>query len=329
MSNPRGEATVVCLRPRRDFEQMGVAVPEDLSIEFFDNERQIDEIGPDVRAVILPSAGQALSPALFARATSLELIQYTGAGVDRVSRDIVASLGCAVCNVPGASAPDVASYVVVATGALLRKIPTGDRLMKLGRYDEARARLAPAHVRGFRGLRVGVIGFGGIGFQVASAFHALGAKVMWFDPAPAAQDASGLFEQVDLNTLLERCEVLTVHVPLLDSTKGLIGEAELATMRAGSLVVNAARGGIVDEDALMAALDSGHLGGVVLDVYSQEPLPESSPLVAWAQRHLDDVIVTPHIGGVTPEASRVLFDVALSNVHRVLLEGGEPLHRVW
>jgi D-3-phosphoglycerate dehydrogenase / 2-oxoglutarate reductase len=329
MADSRAHARVVCLRPRRDFEQMGVAIPDDLDIEFYDNERSIDGLGPEVQCVVLPSAGAALPPEFFADASALRLVQYTGAGVDRISSDIVNSLACAVCNVPGASAPDVASYVVVTVGALLRKILTGDRLMKEGQYDEARSRLTPARVRGYRGLRVGVVGFGGIGFQVATVFHALGAQVMWFDPAPAAKDSSGTFEQVSLDELLERSEVLTVHVPLLDATRGMIGEVQLAKMQSGAVIVNAARGGIVDEVALMASLDSGHLGGVVLDVFSQEPLPDDSDLVDWARRHADEVIMTPHIGGVTPEASRVLFDVAISNVHRVIVEGGEPLHRLW
>jgi phosphoglycerate dehydrogenase-like enzyme len=175
---------------------------------------------------------------------------------------------------------------------------------------------------------VGIVGLGGIGFEVATAFHALGAEVIWFDPAPADSDALGLFERVDFDTLLERCEVLTVHVPLLDVTRDLIDATALARLRPGAVVVNAARGGIVNETALMEALDSGYLGGVVLDVFEQEPLPTDSPIVSWARRHGDEVILTPHIAGVTPEASRVLFQSAWSNVRSVLIEGGEPRHRL-
>ena len=320
--------SVVCLRPRRDFEQMGVAVPVDLDVTFFDDERGLERIGPDARAVVLPSAGPALSPEMFADARSLTLVQYTGAGIDRIKDDVIAELGCAVCNVPGASAPDVASYVAVATGVLLRNLITGNHLMKAGLFAEARSRMTPALVRGYRGLRVGVVGFGSIGLEVARTFHALGAEVMWYDPQPAAADASGLFERVDLEQLLERSEVLSVHVPLLESTRGLIDAAALARLRPGAVVVNAARGGIIDEAALMEALDSSHLGGVVLDVFEVEPLPATSPLVAWAQRHADRVLLTPHIAGVTPEASRVLFVEAWANVGAVLLEGSEPRHRL-
>ncbi len=319
---------VICLRPRRDFDQMGVEVPDDLDVAFYENERELDAIASGVLGLVLPSAGPALSPELLRDARDLAIVQYTGAGTDRINDEVIDEIGCAVCNVPGASAPDVASYVAVATGVLLRNMINGDRLMKAGLFPEARSRMTPSLVRGYRGLRVGVVGFGSIGREVATTFHALGAEVMWYDPQPAATDASGLFERVELDELLERCEVLTVHVPLLESTRGLIDAAALARLHPGAIVVNAARGGIIEEAALMDALDSSHLGGVVLDVFEVEPLPGSSALVAWAQRHADRVLLTPHIAGVTPEASRVLFVEAWSNLRAVILEGHEPRHRV-
>ena len=319
---------VVCLRPKRDFESVGVEVPDDMDVTYFANEGELDEIGPDVRCVVLPSAGPALAPEIFRRASGLELVQYTGAGIDRVSDSVIREVGCAVCNIPGASAPDVAAYVVVTVGLLLRKIMVGDRLVKAGRYGEARSLMSPAAVRGFRGLVVGVVGFGGIGYEVCRAFHALGARILWYDPAPAATDDKGEFERVSLEELLRQSEVLTVHVPLMEATRGLIDAAALATLGQGAIVVNAARGGIVDEGALVDAVDSGHLGGVVLDVYRDEPLGTDSPLMALAARHGERVIMTPHIAGVTPEASRVLFERAWANVHAVLVEGQAPQNRL-
>lgn len=321
-------AAVLCLRPQRDFDQVGVAVPGDLSVTFVENESGVSEIGPEVRCLVLPSAGSPLAPALFQGATGLRLVQYTGAGIDRVSDAVIDELGCAVCNVPGASAPDVASYVVLATGVLLRRLLLGDQLVKSGHYADARAQLVPARVRGFRGLQVGVVGFGGIGSEVARVFHALGAQVRWFDPAPAGGAAADEFERTSLDELLRRSEVITLHVPLVDSTRGLIDAKALAQLRPGAVVVNASRGGIVDELALIDAMDSGHLGAVALDVYETEPLPADSPLLALAARHADRVLLTPHIAGVTPEASRVLFERAWDNVRGVLVEGLAPQNRL-
>ncbi|MEO9181307.1 MAG: NAD(P)-dependent oxidoreductase [Acidimicrobiales bacterium] len=324
--NPIG--AVLCLRPERDFDQVGVKVPEDLSVTFEEDESAVDEIGPDVRCLVLPSAGPALAPEMFRGATGLELVQYTGAGIDRIADSVLSELGCAVCNIPGASAPDVAAYVVIATGLLLRRVLVGDHLVKAGRYGEARSQMVPALVRGFRGLQVGVIGFGGIGSEVAKAFQVLGAKVRWFDPAPAAPDATAEFERSSLDELLAQSEVITLHVPLVDATRGLIDATALAKLPKGAIVVNASRGGIIDEAALGAALESGHLGGVALDVYEQEPLPADSPLLSLAARHGERMLMTPHIAGVTPEASRVLFERAWHNVHAVLVEGHDPQNRL-
>jgi len=321
-------ARVVCLRPKADFAAVGVEVPAGLDVVYADDERSAGAIGPGVACVVLPSAGAALPAEMFADARDLVLLQYTGAGVDRVSGDIVERLRCSVCNVPGASAKDVAAYVVLVSGMLLRRIISGDALVRAGRYGEARADLAPARVRGFRGLRVGIVGFGSIGVETALAFGALGADVRWYDPLPGDRVEARRFERADLGDLLEWCEILSVHVPLTEETKGLIGASELALMPCGAIVVNAARGGIVDEAALVDALDEGRVAGAALDVYETEPLPASSPLIKAAARHGERLVLTPHIAGVTPEASRELFERAWANVLAVVAEGREPAHRV-
>ncbi len=318
---------VLCLRPEQDFTDVGVEVPHDLDVTFARDEHGVDEIASDVACLVLPSAGAHLPASMFEQASGLRLVQYTGAGFDRIPAEVLEGLGCAVSNVPGASAADVAAYVVLVAGVIWRRLLVGDELVRAGRYAEARAALAPAHVRGFRGLHVGVVGFGGIGVEVARLFGSLGASVRWFDPAPVTRPEIGQFESAALDELLDWSEILTVHVPLLDATRGLIGRTELARLRSGAVVVNAARGGIVDEVALVEALDSGALGGAALDVYEQEPLPANSPIVAAAMRHAGRVMLTPHIAGVTPEASRELFERSWLNVSAVM-DGREPVNRV-
>ncbi len=318
---------VLCLRPEKDFTAVQVSAPPGLAVTYVADEKAVAEIGPEVAGLVLPSAGAALSPALFSGAKALRVVQYTGAGTDRIAAGLLPE-GCVVCNVPGASAPDVAAYVVLVAGTLLRRLLVGDALVRAGDYAAARAECAPAHVRGFRGLRVGIVGFGDIGFQTGRLFAALGATVSYYDPSPPERPENENFERRSLADLCAFSEVLSVHVPLLEATRGLVGAQQLALLPAGAVVVNAARGGVVDEAALIAALDSGALGGAALDVYASEPLPADSPLLAAAARHPHRMICTPHIGGVTPEASRVLFAAAWENVARVLLEGGAPAHRV-
>lgn len=327
MATNEGAQRVLCLRPEQDFKDLGVAVPASLDVTFAKDENAIDEIGADVACLVLPSAGAHLAPELFRNASGLRLVQYTGMGFDRVPAEVIDGLDCAVANVPGASAPDVAAYVILVGGALWRQLLVGDELVKDGRYGEARSALAPARVRGFRGLRVGIVGFGGIGIEVARLFSAFGAHVRWFDPMPVNRPEIELYESASLDELLGWSELLTVHVPLTEGTRGLIGTNELARMQPGAVVVNAARGGIINEAALIEALDAGTLGGVALDVYEEEPLPPTSPILAAAKRHSGRVILSPHIAGVTPEASRELFVRTWANVETVI-DGGEPVSRV-
>jgi len=319
---------VLCLRPRSDFDDLGVAIPEDLDTTFVNDEHDAGEVAPDVACVMLPSAGADLPQDFFARATRLLLIQYTGAGFDRVGKDVLRGLGCAVCNVPGASARDVAAYVAITAGNLLRRFPVAYTLVKSGHYRQARAELAPANVRGFRDLRVGVVGLGSIGAEVAWLFDALGARVAWSDVDRPGNEAAVRFQRLSLNELLRWSELLTVHVPLTPATKALIGSRELGNLPKQAIVVNASRGGIVDEQALVEGLDAGRLGGVALDVFENEPLPADSALLKAARRHDGRLLLSPHVAGVTSEAARELFTRAWANVHGMIIEGREPANQV-
>ena len=327
MAAERTPPRVLCLRPEADFAAVGVTPSPELAIEYAANEHAVARIGSEVAGLVLPAAGAALAPELFAGAQGLRIIQFTGAGTDRVAPELVPA-GCAVCNVPGASAPDVAAYVVLAAGSLWRGLCAGDALVKSGRYGAARSALAPANVRGFRGMRVGIVGFGDIGIHAARLFDALGAEVSFADPAPPDRPEVARYPRRSVAELCGFAELLSVHVPLLPATRGLIGAEELAALGPSGVLVNAARGGVVDEAALIAALDAGQLRGVALDVYGEEPLPPDSPLLAAAARHGERMLLSPHIAGVTPEASRVLFATAWENVAAVLLAGVAPEHRV-
>jgi phosphoglycerate dehydrogenase-like enzyme len=142
-----------------------------------------------------------------------------------------------------------------------------------------------------------------------------------------AADKLGL-TRLPLEDLLAHCDVVTVHVPLLPATRGLLGEAQLRRMRPGALLVNASRGGVVDEQALARALAGGHLGGAAVDVYAQEPPSADSPLFALPPEAAERVLFTPHIAGVAYEAAQGLYTQAWANVRRVLLSGLPAEHRV-
>jgi len=324
-------ADVLCLRPEADFHEVGVQPPGDLRIRFAAAPDAVpDEDLATARAVVLASVGPALDRAWADRAGRVELVQFTGAGVDRAAAAFTGRPGVAVANVPAANTREVAEYVLLATGNLLRGLALADREIRAGRYREVRGRLTPAAVRSLHSATVGVVGLGQIGLAVARLFRAAGAQVGYSDPAPrdpAAAAELGL-SRLDLAGLLAGSDVVTLHVPLMAATRGLIGEAELRQMRPGAILVNASRGGVVDEAALAVALEDGHLGGAVLDVFAREPPPAGSPLLSLPASAADRVLYTPHIAGVAYEAARRLYTEAWANVRRVLVDGLPPENSV-
>ena len=176
--------------------------------------------------------------------------------------------------------------------------------------------------------RIAIAGLGAIGRAVAQAFVRMGAKVAFFDLAKV--DAKGLDARaMSLDELLTTSDVVSLHVPLLPETQNLIGAAELSRMKPGAVLIQASRGGIVDEAALAASLTSGHLGGAAVDVYATEPPAPDNPLVKLSGEAASRLLLTPHIAGVSRQASTALFRAAWQNVERVLVQQQPPLNRVY
>jgi len=186
------------------------------------------------------------------------------------------------------------------------------------------------NLSGLEGLTVGVVGLGVIGMTVAQTFHSMGSRIVYHDPAPRDADAVSQIGAValPLNELLANSDIVTLHVPLLPSTESMIGESELAQMKAGAILINAARGGIVDEAALVQCLANGHLAGAAVDVFSSEPPADDNPLFAADNDVGRRLILTPHIAGVSRQAWAKLFHSAWENVERLLLDDEPPLNRV-
>ena len=319
---------VLCLRPEADFTRVGAAAPKGLQVAYHaPADAQVATLMKSSDALVIPAVGPKLSPDLF-EGTALKLVQVTGAGVDRLDQAALTMLGIAVANVPGGSNSAVAEYVVTTASMLLRRLAWADTEIKAGRYGEFRARMVADNLAGIEGLQVGLIGFGAIGRAVAQACVRLGAKVCFFDPATS--DAKGIdARSVSLDELLATSDVVSLHVPLLPATQNLIGARELSWMKSGAVLIQASRGGIVDEAALAANLTSGHLGGAAADVYSAEPPTADNPLLGLSGEAASRLLLTPHIAGVTRQASAFLFRSAWQNVERVLLRSEPPLNRVY
>ncbi|HKE02319.1 MAG TPA: phosphoglycerate dehydrogenase [Planctomycetota bacterium] len=232
----------------------------------------------------------------------LRLVTRAGIGVDTVDLAAASRRGVVVTNVPDATTTTTAELAIALLLALARRIPAADKNVHSGKWD--RAKFLGTEVAG---KTLGVLGLGRIGRIVADRALGLRMRVVAFDPflprdAPPMHGVALL----ELDELLASADFLTIHAPLTDQTRGLLGAAQLVRAKRGLRIVNAARGGILEEAALVAALKSGQVAGAALDVFDEEPLPADSPLRAF-----DQVILTPHLGASTEEAQRrVALDAA-------------------
>ncbi|MFA6310109.1 MAG: hydroxyacid dehydrogenase [Sterolibacterium sp.] len=234
---------------------------------------------------------------MLAAAPLLRVVGRLGVGLDNIDVPACRVRGIEVIPATGANALAVAEYVIASIMALLRGAYLSSAEVAAGKWP--RPRLSEG--RETAGRTLGLIGFGGIGQLTARLAHALGMRVVAYDPLlPAdapAWAASGVARR-ELDELLAESDAVSLHVPLTEQTRGLMDAARIGRMKAEAVLVNTARGGIVDEAALAAALRSGKLAGAALDVFDHEPLPDGSPLTT-----APNLILTPHIGGVTRESN--------------------------
>jgi D-3-phosphoglycerate dehydrogenase len=253
---------------------------------------ELRRILPEYDGLIIRS-GTKVTADLIGVADKLRVIGRAGIGVDNVDLAAATARGVIVMNTPEGNAITTAEHAIALLTSLARRIPQATASMKAGLWEKTR----------FNGKELfrqvlGVVGLGNIGGIVAERARGLRMQVIAYDPIVPEERAKRLgVELVSLEELLERSDLITIHVPLTKDTRGLISTDQFERMKPGVMIVNAARGGIVDEAALLAALESGKVAGAALDVFEQEPPPPDHPLL---QR--DDVIATPHLGAATDQA---------------------------
>ena len=257
--------------------------------------------------------GWDLPAEVMAGMEDLELISFVGIGVSKfVDLKLAHARGVTVCNTPGYASNTVAEHALALMMAACRHVPRLDAELRGGAWNQGLSGME------LRGKTIGLIGFGGIGQRFCEICQALGMTVLVWTSNPDDNRARRFgIEFVPMNQLLEASDIVSLHLAQTPESEGLLGAGELARMRPGAILVNTARGEIVDESALVDALSSGHLRAAALDVFVEEPLPASNPLCA-----LDNVVFSPHIGFKTPESVEALYDIAIDNV--VNYFRGEP-----
>ena len=253
---------------------------------------------------------------VIASAPKLKLVQKIGVGVNTIDLEAAKAAGVRVCNMPGTNTRAVAEMTLLLILAALRRLPHLHGLVRSGAWvpdgqvTDSFGELA--------GRTVGLIGFGGVVRLLAPILEAMGATVIYWSRTPKNTH----YPYREFDDVLAEADVLSLHIPLTQDTTGLIDADRLARMKPGAVLINTARGGLVDEDALVRALASGQLAGAGLDVFATEPASAENPLL-----HLDNVVLAPHAAWLTAETLSRSIEVALHNT-RAIARGEPLLHQV-
>lgn len=246
---------------------------------------------------------------------SIKLIANIGIGINHIDVAQATNKGIIVTNTPGAMNDEVANLTIAFILNLFRKLRKSENWVRNGNWDE---KINPDLIgTSLTGKKLGLIGFGGIGKEVARRAKSLKLKVSYYKPKPLAEgsDAHGATYEPNLGQLIAASDIISLHCPLTPETKQLIDTARLQQMKNSAILVNTGRGGLIDENALIQAIENEEIAGAGLDVFEREPN------VSLRLRQLDNVMLTPHIGSATNECRQQVFQMALGNVQRFLQEG--------
>ncbi len=269
---------------------------------------ELQEILPEISAIIIRSATK-INANLLEKAPNLQYVIRAGEGTDNIDKQLCQKKGVKISNTPGANNNSAAEHAIALMLACLRKIPAANSSMSQGKWEK------PLFTGNeLSNKTVGIVGFGRIGQLVAKRLQGFETKTLFFDPHHQQSSEFGASGVKSLEELLKQSDLVSIHVPLNDSTKNLFNKERLMQMKKGSILVNAARGKIIEESALVATLKAGHLGAAALDVFSNEPLEENSSL-----RGLDNLILTPHLGGSTEEAQFRVGEMAIHQIKEFFL----------
>lgn len=328
--------TAVCYNPAMNRKPVEIVVPGDDPVQIAGSPR-LDRLEPYGRVTVYSDRPGNLEEKIeraqnadiminsrgivtwgedeFSRLPKLRMITSCSIGTDMFDLEAARERGIVICNQPGRTAPVVAEHIFGLMFAVSKRAAFMTEQVKAGKWPRMDNLM-------LQGKALGVIGTGSIGAEMARLANAIGMKVVAWTYNPSAERAESLgVEYVDLDTLLKTADVVSLHVRLSEESRHLIGKRELELMKPGAILLNGARGAVVDSVSLAAALNSGHLGGAGIDVYDEEPVPADHPLLGC-----DQVVLTPHCADMTPEGVDFLNIGAVENIIAYL--EGKPVNRV-
>jgi D-3-phosphoglycerate dehydrogenase len=269
---------------------------------------ELKELLPKINGLVIRSATKVMKDYLDL-APNLKYVIRAGAGTDNIDKASCQEVGVRVSNTPGANNNSAAEHAIALMMTVLRKTAFAHKTMSNGGWDKSK----------FTGnelanKKVGIVGFGQIGQIVAKRIGGFEPEVLFYDPFQEKSDLA-YCQKAELETVFKECDIITIHTPLMDATRGLINKELMSLMKPGAILVNAARGGIVDENALVEILKEGKIRGAGFDVFATEPLEEDSPL-----RKLDNLVMTPHLGAATEEAQYRVGEMAVHQLKEFFLK---------
>ena len=294
----------------------GGMLGEGWEVHGFRDQRDVPDEMAASAEYVMAAASQRVDAALLARAPRLRLVQVPGHGFDHVDVAACVAAGVPVCTVAssGAESHTVAELALLLAGAASRKVLAGDAMVRSGTWSKDPQSLM--EIGELAGKTLGIVGYGRIGRELAKRARAFDMRVVYTDVVRSPDEDEPEF--LELEQLLGVSDVVSLHAPLTESTRHLINERTIARMKNGAVLVNTSRGPLVDADALAKALASGRLRAAAIDVFDPEPPPADSPLL-----QLDNVVLSPHMAGVTQESVLRIVAAALENIQRAA-RGEEP-----
>lgn len=313
---------VVTTVPASRFERFGVPFPSDWQIVYLDYPASDDVLIEACKNADFLFVGSVhvVSANVIAHCPSLRMIHVEGVAYDKVDASAAAQAGVPVCNNRASNNSAVAEHTVGLMIAALRRIPLGNTELRCRDYAQVQTQFRQEGIHEMSSQHVGLVGIGAIGQEVARMLAPFGCRVSYYDafrPKPEREKELNV-TYLSLEDLLGECDIISLHVPVLPDTVGMINRQTLSLMKKNALLVNTSRGEIVDQDALIDALKTGAIFGAALDTFTPEPAPLDHPLLTLPKEAADRLILSPHIGGTTVEAFTRMLQWAIASMKAVL-----------
>ncbi len=313
------------------FDKYDVHFPAEWDVTYVKEPYTDDELiaaAKDAEILFVGSV-HTVSKAVIAACPKLKFIQTEGVGFDKVDIAAAKEAGIPVSNNRGVNAGAVAEHTIALILAGFRRIALSDRQYRRDGFEVSKKDHFAKGQHEISGKVIGFVGMGAIAKETVKRLAPWGCKFIYFDvfrPSPEAEKELNL-EYMEFNELVKTADVISIHVPVLPSTEGMFGEAQFKAMKKTALVVNTARGEVINQDALAKAIEEGEIYGAALDVLYPEPAPSDSLILNMGREAMDRITFTPHIGGTTDEAFTTMLIRGMENITRVI-NGEEPVNIV-